>query len=372
MKRNPSHLGPNLDNLRNNGIYRTLQYGQAMGTRIVINKKSMINLGSNDYLGISLNGEIGEYSPSSRLISGNDTSYDTLEGMLALHHSNERALVYPTGYMAVLGMVTSLGTSDCTILSDKLNHASIIDACRLSNGQIRIFEHNDMRDLQTKMRDIDTNYVIIITEGIFSMDGDYSLLPEIVEVAEKHNAFILLDDAHGDFVVGNGRGTAAELSVEGSIYATVSSLSKGLGAFGGYVSGNNEVTDIQVNGSRPFIYTSALPAGLIRNATRRLKMNLDPHRQRLHSNVRKLGRGLEDLELCSGKQSHIIPIVIGGEKRAVEFSEKLASLGIYARAIRYPTVPHGSARIRVSVTAALSDQDVEDILSGFESVQKST
>lgn len=363
-------MGPHLDNLRDNGVYRTLQYGQTTGTSITINGKSMINLGSNDYLGISLNGEIGEYSSSSRLISGNNVSYDTLEGILASHHSDERALVYPTGYMAVLGAVTSLCAANCTILSDELNHASIIDACRLSHGKIRIFEHNSIRDLQAKMRDVDTGDAIIITEGIFSMDGDYSPLPEIVEVAERYNAFILLDDAHGDFVVGDGHGTAAELSVEDSIYATISSLSKGLGAFGGYVSGSNEVADIQVNGSRPFIYTSALPPGLICNAIRRLEMNLDSRRQCLQSNVRRLGEGLEDLGLCSGKQSHIIPIIVGDERRAVEFSEKLAGQGIYARAIRYPTVPHGSARIRVSVTAALSDQDVETVLSGFESVRK--
>lgn len=364
-------MGPHLNKLRRDGTYRNLNNVQAMGTRITINERSMINLGSNNYLGISLDGRIGKYSSSSRLISGNDTSYGTLEDMLASRRSDERALVYPTGYMAVLGMVTSLGASDCTILSDRLNHASIIDACRLSDGRTRIFDHNNMDDLRANIRDTDTDDIIIITEGIFSMDGDYSLLPEIVEIAEEYNAFILLDDAHGDFVVGNGHGTAAELSVEDSIYATVSSLSKGLGAFGGYVSGSNQVAEMQVNLSRPFIYTSALPAGLICNTVRRLGMNLDSHRQRLYSNVRRLGRGLEELGLCSGRQSHIIPIIIGDEERAVRFSEILYSLGIYARAIRYPTVPYGSARIRVSVTAALSDQDIQDILSGFESALRS-
>ena len=332
----------------------------------------MINLGSNNYLGISLNDEIGEHSSSSRLISGNNTSYGTLENMLASNHSHARALVYPTGYMAVLGAITSLGASNCTILSDQLNHASIIDGCRLSNSKIRIFEHNNMDDLRAKIRDIDTEDILIVTEGIFSMDGDYSLLPEIVEVAEEHNAFILLDDAHGDFVVGNGHGTAAELSVEGTIYATVSSLSKGLGALGGYVSSNNEVADVQVNSSRPFVYTSALPQGLICNAIRRLEMDLDLRRQQLCRNVRRLSKGLESLGLCSGSQSHIIPIVIGDEQRAVRFAEKLVALDIYAKAIRYPTVPYNSARIRISVTAAMSDQDIEDVLSGFESAQRLT
>ena len=329
----------------------------------------MINLGSNDYLGISSYYENKEHSSSSRLVSGNDASYRTLEDILAAHQNDERALVYPTGYMAVLGAVTSLGASNCTMCSDELNHASIIDACRLAGSTTRIFKHNDVEDLEGIVGGADGD-TIIVTEGIFSMDGDYAVLPEIVEVAEKHNSFILLDDAHGDFVAGDGHGTAAEFSVSDSIYVTISSLSKGLGAFGGYVSGNDTVADMQVNGSRPFIYTSALPPGIIHDATRRLKMDLEPHRRQLRNNVYRIGKGLEDLGLCQGKQSHIIPVLIGDEKRAVSFSDKLASEGVYARAIRYPTVPRSSARIRVSVTAAMKSQDIDEILAGFEAAQR--
>ena len=368
MKRNLSHMAGRLEGLRRQGLYRTLRYGEATASRISVGDKTMVNLGSNDYLGISTKYNTGGHSSSSRLVSGNDASYRALEGMLAAHRSDEAALVYPTGYMAVLGAITSLAAPGCTILSDRLNHASIIDACRLAECRTIVYGHNDVDELRAKMAGLSGD-IIIITEGIFSMDGDCAPLQEISEIAEGCGAFILLDDAHGDFVAGGGRGTAAQMSAQDGIYATVSSLSKALGSLGGYVSGNAQVAEMQVNGARPFIYTSALPPGIVRDSARRMGMDLEPHRKRLFGNVRRIGAGLEGLGLCEGRQTHIIPVMVGGERRAVKFSQKLESMGVYARAIRYPTVPRRQARIRVSVTAALSDEDIDTVLAGFEAAR---
>ena len=326
----------------------------------------MINLGSNDYLAIPYRPDIRPHAASSRLMSGNDESYGVLEEDLAEHRSCESSLVYSTGYMAVLGSIPVLAISGYAILSDELNHSSIIEACRLAGAKTTVYEHNDIADLESKMARVRGN-ALVITEGIFSMDGDYSKLEEISEMSSKYGAFVVLDDAHGDFVVGrDGRGTAEMAGVAGDVSLTISSLSKALGSFGGYVAGDREVIELLVNRSRPLIYTSALPAGVLEDAHGRMRYDMEPQRQKLSGNVRRLTSGLEQMGLCEGPQTHIIPVMIGDERRAVAFSESLARGGVYARAIRYPTVPRNGARIRVSVTAALSNDDIDAVLGAFE------
>lgn len=366
LKHSLGHVAETLYELRQNSLYRSLRYGRVDGPHIVVDGRAMINLGSNDYLGVRGPVPGGPRVSSSRLISGNDDSYQTLEDMLAAHLSAESALVYPTGYMASMGLISVLGAAGCTILSDERNHASIIDGCRLARGRTRVFGHNDVDELDSMLASVDGD-AVVVTEGIFSMDGDYSDIRGITEAASRHGAAVVVDDAHGDFVVGpGGRGTAELFGVSSEIYATISSLSKGLGSFGGYVAADHMVTSLQVNRSRPFIYTSALPPVIIRDAAARASLDLEGRRMQLNRNVRRMAGGLADMGLESASRTHIIPVTIGGEREAAEFSGILAENGVYAPAIRYPTVPRDRARIRISVTAALEDADIDTALAAFE------
>ncbi|MFB5634928.1 MAG: aminotransferase class I/II-fold pyridoxal phosphate-dependent enzyme, partial [Candidatus Nitrosomaritimum aestuariumsis] len=207
-----------LEQIQKQHLYRKLKSGKAYGATITINGKKLLNLGSNDYLGIPpSNLNIKQMQSSSRLISGNDESFEILEKKLARHKTQQSSLIYPTGYMANLGVVSSIAKKGDHILSDELNHTSIIEACKLSGAKISVYKHNDMQDLQKKIKQKSQNK-FVITEGIFSMDGDFSRLSEITEIAQKHNAITILDDAHGDFVVGNdGKGTANHLRVSKKI-----------------------------------------------------------------------------------------------------------------------------------------------------------
>ena len=370
MKHSPGHVAETLDTLRRDSLYRSLRYGRVDGPHIAVDGRIMVNLGSNDYLGMGGPLPGGPRVSSSRLVSGNDDSYHTLEDVLAAHRSAESALVYPTGYMASLGLISVLGAAGCTILSDERNHASIIDGCRLARGRTMVFGHNDVDELDTMLTGVDGD-AIVVTEGIFSMDGDYSDIRGIVEVASRHGAAVVVDDAHGDFVVGpGGRGTAELFGVSGEIYATISSLSKGLGSFGGYVAADRMATSLQVNRSRSFVYTSALPPAIIRDAASRASQDFKDRRMRLIRNVRRMAGGLAGMGLESTSNTHIIPVVIGDEGDTVEFSCMLAENGVYAPAIRYPTVPRGRARIRVSVTAALEDADIDTALAAFEEARR--
>ena len=366
LKRSLGHVAGSLEDLRRGSLYRSLRYGRVEGSHITLDGRTMINLGSNDYLGARDQVHGGPRSASSRLVAGNDDSYRTLEGMLAEHLSAESALVYPTGYMASLGIIPVLGVAGCTIFSDERNHASIIDACRLAGGRTVVFGHNDVDGLDRLLSGTEGD-ALVVTEGIFSMDGDYSDLRGIVEAASRRGAAVIVDDAHGDFVAGpEGRGTAHMFGVAGEVYATISSLSKALGSFGGYVAADNTVTDLQVNRSRPFMYTSALPPVMVYDAISRMGSDLEERRRLLRHNTRRISDGLDDMGFGPASGTHIIPVIIGGEQDAVEFSRILAESGVYAPAIRYPTVPRGGARIRVSVTASLDDPDVDRILAAFE------
>ena len=366
MNHSPGHVAETLDTLHRDSLYRSLRYGRVDGPHIVVDGRTMVNLGSNDYLGMEGPLPSGPRVSSSRLVSGNDDSYHTLEDVLASHRSAESALVYPTGYMASLGLISVLGAAGCTILSDERNHASIIDGCRLARGRTMVFGHNDVDGLDAMLAGVDGD-AIVVTEGIFSMDGDYSDIRGIVDAASRHGAAVVVDDAHGDFVVGpGGRGTAERFGVSGEIYATISSLSKGLGSFGGYVAADHMATSLQVNRSRSFVYTSALPPAIIRDAASRASRDLEGRRLKLNRNVRRMAGGLAGMGLEPASHTHIIPVTIGGEADAVEFSGILAENGVYAPAIRYPTVPRGQARIRISVTATLEDADIDATLAAFE------
>ncbi|WP_371504922.1 aminotransferase class I/II-fold pyridoxal phosphate-dependent enzyme [Nitrosopumilus adriaticus] len=356
-----------LENLKKQNLYRKLRYGKSKGAYITINNKKLLNLCSNDYLGICTKEiQTNQLQSSSRLVSGNDESYEKLEEILAKHKSQQNSLVYPTGYMANLGVISAIAKKDDVILSDELNHASIIESCKLSGAKIIIYKHNNTQDLEKKLK-VKAKNKFVISEGIFSMDGDYSSLKEIVELSEKQNAITVIDDAHGDFVVGkDGKGTPNYFNVGKKIDLYISSLSKGLGSFGGYVASKNNVIDLCVNKSKSFIYTSALPSILIEYSIKRFKSNREKQMKKLEKNTNQLIKGLKDIGFEINSTTHIIPIIIGNEKKAMKFGEFLMDNGIFAQPIRFPTVPKNQARLRISVTAWLSDRDIERSLEIFE------
>ena len=371
-KHNLDFIDIQLKKIKEKNLYRNLRYGKAQGSQITIKGKKLINLCSNDYLGIkSTSIKNSQFQSSSRLVSGNDESYKLLEETLAKHKSHQRCLVYPTGYMANLGSISSVAKKGDLILSDELNHVSIIESCKLSDAKVSIYKHNDMEDLRKKIRQKGKNR-FVITEGIFSMDGDYSLLKQITEISEEKNAITIVDDAHGDFAVGNdGKGTPEYLNVSKKIDLYISSLSKGLGSFGGYLASQKNVIDLCINRSKSFIYTSALPSIFVEHALKRIKDKTRKKQQKiLEKNKETLIKGLKNIGYEISSDTHIIPIMIGDEKKTLEFGEFIFSKGVFAQPIRYPTVPKKKARLRVSVTAWLTRSQIEEALDNFERAYK--
>lgn len=371
MKHKFDFVNSSLRKIRASDLYRKLQESSIQGPYITLKRKKLINLCSNDYLGLSINQIIKrQLQSSSRLIAGNDFSFNILEERLADHKSQESALIFPTGYMANLSAITTLAHKGDLILSDELNHASIIEACKLSDARVSVYRHNNICDLEIKMRQ-KANRKFIVTEGIFSMDGDFAHLDEISKVASKTNTILVLDDAHGDFVVGHdGMGSAKHFGVEKKIDVYVSSLSKALGAFGGYVASNKSVIDLTINTSKPFIYTSALPNFLVEFALKRFTSNREKRRKKLWKNIEMLRKGLKSIGYQINSSTQIIPIIIGSEKKALEFGRYLFESGVFAQPIRYPTVATGKARIRISVTAWLSKDHIDKSIDAFESAGK--
>jgi glycine C-acetyltransferase len=370
-----------LDLLEKSGLYRCLRTVMVKGPTATVDGKEVIHLCSNDYLGLSQNKQVidktlkalHEVSQcSSRLIAGNHPKIIELEDLLADHRGTESALVYPTGYSANLGVVMTIADKSSTIFSDELNHASIIDACSLSGATVMVFRHNDTDHLQELMQYVQGRK-IVITEGIFSMDGDMGKLSEIHRIANDHDAITIVDDAHGDFIFGPGfSGIPAKLGVDIDIH--VSSMSKGLGCFGGYVATTKPIRELLINTSRQFIYTSALPDHLCSAAIAAIPIAKSGNLQkRLQWNIsyfsalmKRLGFELEN------SASQIIPVIVGQEGRAVEFSKELLKNGVFAQAIRYPTVKRGHARLRISLTAMHRRKHINAAVDAFEKAGKKT
>ncbi len=370
MKSRTSFISERLGQIKKANLYRTLVYSKVSGPYITIQGKKLINLSSNDYLGLNATPTPSQIQSSSRLISGNDVSFKKLESSLAHHKSKNAALIFPTGYMANLGAISILTQKNDLILSDEFNHASIIDACRLSNAKKTIYRHNDVSDLEKKLRK-KAQHKFVITEGIFSMNGDFAKLDEITKLCQENNAFLLLDDAHGDFVAGrDGKGSANHFRVTKNVDIYISSLSKALGTFGGYIAASNDIIDLAVNTSRPFIYTSALPSFVADMALKRFLSNREKKRLELWHKIEQFSKGLQSIGYKMESPSQIMPIMIGAEKKALEFGKYLKNNGIFAQPIRYPTVNLGTARIRISVTNWLSGDMISKSLDIFEKAGK--
>lgn len=379
-----------LANLEKNNLYRRLKlvsFDRITATATVDGKENIINLCSNDYLGLSHNRDILRKTIlslkqisqcSSRLIGGNDPKLIELEEKLAEHRGTESSLVYPTGYMANLGVITTLADKSTTVLSDELNHASIIDGCRLSGANVRIFNHNDTKHLEWLMRSAPAEKKIVVTEGIFSMGGDISNLLQICNIAKEHNALIVVDDAHGDFIFGDSSaassffsGVPSYLGVNNDIDLHISSLSKGLGCFGGYVATTRLVRELLINKSRQFIYTSALPEHLCVSALSAIpKATKGNLQKKLFANIDFMSKKLLKLGFRLKSTSQIMPIIIGDEKIAIDFSNELLENGIFVQAVRYPTVSKGSARLRISLTALHNKNQLISVIDSFERVGK--
>ena len=364
-------VNTSLKTIRARNLYRKLYDSKIRGPYIIFKRKKLINLSSNDYLGLTTDRVSKKHlQSSSRLVAGNDSGFRTLEEKLARHKSQEASLIFPTGYMANLGSIATLAQKGDMIFSDELNHASIIEACRLSDAKIMVYHHKNTEDLEKKIRQ-KAKRKFIVTEGIFSMDGDFANLKEIASIASKNNAIFVIDDAHGDFVLGaDGKGAAQHFGVQRKVDLHVSSLSKGLGAFGGYIASKRNVVDFMINKSKPFIYTSALPSFIVDLALDRFMSNRERRRKKLWENIKKMHSGIKSLGYETSSQSQIIPIIIGNEKTAMEFGKYLFENNIFAQPIRYPTVKLGLARIRISVTAWLSDEHINKSLDVLKSAGK--
>lgn len=367
-------LAGELRQLRADGLYRTLRrVDSPQGTRIEVDGRELLNFSSNDYLGLANDPALkraavagierwGVGAGASRLVCGNLAPYGELETKLAAFKGKEAAIVFGSGYAANVGAITALvGEGDVVIL-DKLDHASIIDGARQSGATIRVYPHKNLKKLEELLRQSnDARRKLIVTETIFSMDGDAAPLAEIVALKEKYRAWLMIDEAHATGVFGaNRRGLAEELGVEGMVDVTIGTLSKALGCVGGFVVGSGQLVEFLRNRARSLIYSTALPAAMCAAATAAVEFVMSAEgarrRDKLWTNVRALGA-----------QSPIHPVIVGDETAAVEVARKLYERGIFVPAIRYPTVPRGKARLRVTVSAEHTAEDMkrlQDELAG--------
>ena len=373
--------------LKAEGLHRELKrLESSQSPRVIIDNREVIMLASNNYLGLSTEQEIkeavirviqkyGTGSGGSRLTTGNYDLHEQLEKELADFKNTEDALVFNTGYMANLGVLATVVGSEDVIISDKLNHASIIDGCRLSKAKFLVYKHGNLARLENILkRSSKYRRRLIVTDGVFSMDGDLAPLPEIVELAEKYQALVMVDDAHGTGVLGaKGAGTIEHFGLEGKIDIQVGTLSKALAAEGGFVAGSKDLIELLRNKARSFIYSTALAPATIAASLASLRY-LQSHPElfkNLWRNVNLLKDGLEDLgyELLPSN-SAIIPIMIGDREKTMELSKALLVEGVLASGIRPPTVAEGTSRIRVTVMASHSVTDIEEVLDIFARVRR--
>ena len=344
--------------------------------------RQILLFASNDYLGLAMHPEVirasveatqrfGAGAGAARLVSGSLPPHQELESALAQFKGTEAALSFSSGYLANIGTIPALIGRDGLILADRLCHASLLDGCRLSAADFRIYRHNDTEQLQSLLAARrQARRTLIVTDGLFSMDGDLAPLPELSRLAQTYGADLYVDDAHGTGVMGaHGRGTAEHFGLEASIPFQMGTLGKAFGSSGAYLAGSSTVIQYLMNTSRSFIFTTAPPPGSAAAATAALRIvQREPERRaRLWANRERLFRGLTELGFTLPPSvSPIIPILIGNADRALSFAEHLFAEGIYAPAIRPPTVPDATSRIRVTVTSEHSPDQIDQALVSFQ------
>jgi len=379
------YISDELERIKESGLYRELNIVEGtQDTHLEIKGKTYLSFCSNNYLGLANNPLVikavkdavekyGWGAGASRLVSGNMKLHEVLEGEISRFKGKEASIVFPTGYMANIGTISSLVSKGDLVISDKLNHASIIDGCRLSGADFRVYPHCDMEKLENILKK-SSKYPrkLIVTDTVFSMDGDLAPLPDIVRIAHKYKAMVMVDEAHGTGVFGKkGRGVIEHFNLSKKVDSVMGTLSKAVGSLGGYVSGDADLINYLRNKARPFMYTTALPPAVCAASIAGIKLiQKNPLlRKSLWNNVRYLKKELELLNFnVIPSESPIIPILIGDAKKAVDVSKLLYKKGILIPAIRPPTVPADSSRLRMTVMSTHTRKDLERLLEVLSDV----
>jgi glycine C-acetyltransferase len=374
---NTNFLQTELENLRDKGLYRSLRrVAGDQGSTLFIDGREVINFSSNNYLGFAnhpalraaAKDAIDRYgcgSGASRLISGNMTLHEELEDKIAELKGTEAALVFNSGFQANTGVIPVLVGEGDVILSDALNHASIIDGCRLSRAKIHVFPHKDVAAADKILTDLAAapGHKLLVSDGVFSMDGDIAPLPGLVEIAERHGAILMVDDAHSSGVLGRaGRGTVDHFDLHGRVHIQVGTLSKAIGVLGGYVCGSRDLIEFLSARARPFLFSTSHPPAVAASCLAAFDVleNEPGLIEDLWSNTRYWKEALAASGFDTGmSETPITPIMVGEARRAHEFSRGLFDEGLLATGIGFPTVPEGKARVRTIVTATHTRQQLD-------------
>lgn len=373
-------LGQRLEKTKMDGLFRNVRtMNTAPLSEVLVDDKTMHIFSSNNYLGLANHHRLiyaaetilfnfGIGSSGSRLTTGHTIWHERLEKKIAQFKQTEAALVFSSGFLANVGVLSSIPEHGDVILSDQLNHASIIDGCRLSKAKTIIYRHIDMEDLEKKLKETASfRRRFIVTDGVFSMDGTIAPLDQITSLAKRYNAYVIVDDAHATGVLGkNGKGTSEYFNIQPDI--VVGTLSKAIGTEGGFVAGSTMLIDFLMNNARTFIFQTALSPAICAAAYTSFEIIEESNEkiQQLFFNAKKVKTSLKEMGfIVKGDFTPIIPVIIGDVKTTVTFAEKLEERGIYAPAIRPPTVPDGESRIRLTVTSDHNAKAINYLLDCF-------
>jgi 8-amino-7-oxononanoate synthase len=374
--------------IKDAGLYRRLRRVEGdQGPTLSIDGREVINFSSNNYLGIANHPNLaaaakeaidryGCGSGASRLICGNMALHEELENRLAQFKGTEAALVFNSGFQANTGVISTLAGEGDAIFSDALNHASIIDGCRLARAKTFVYAHKDLDQLEDGLKQAASlQRKLIVTESIFSMDGDEAPLTGIVELAEKYDAMVMVDEAHATGLFGAaGAGVVQKLGLGDRVLVQMGTLGKALGGFGAYIAGSGGLRDLLINRCRSFIFTTSLPPAVMAMAIAAIDIvKREPERREaLWQNCRSLKEGLRSLGFqVAASESPILPLIIGDAGECMRFSERLVERGVFAQGIRPPTVPPGTSRLRITLMATHTGEQIERALEVFRAVKES-
>lgn len=386
MKENMQFLLDTMEDLKSTGLYNNIRtIESAQGAWIQVDGKKALNLCSNNYLGLANHPRMVQAAKDAidaygvgpaavRSIAGTQSIHVQLDQEVAKFKKVEAALTLQGGFVANQAVISPLVGKADTIVSDELNHASIIDGARLSGAKIKVYRHNDMAHLEEVLQGENAGRVLVITDGVFSMDGDVANLPKIVELCEKYGAMSMVDDAHGEGVLGTGgRGIVDHFGLHGRCDIEIGTFSKAIGTVGGFIAGSAVLIQYLKQKARPFLFSSALPAADVAATLEAIRILSESTElvDRLWENGRFFKAGMKKLGFDTGvSETPITPVMLGEADVARKFSAKLFERGIFAMAIGFPTVPRGKARIRVMISAAHQKSDLEFALEQFEAVGK--
>ena len=380
-------LSTELESLKQQGLYRQLRVLDGeQASHATFDHKSVVNLSSNNYLGLTTHPRLreaalkavrdfGAGSGSVRTIAGTMALHMALEERLAAFKKVEAVVVFQSGFAANAGTVSAILSKEDVVVSDELNHASIIDGCRLSRAAIKVFPHKDVDAARAIMRDLPAGQrKLLITDGVFSMDGDLGALPALCEVAEEFGAIMMVDDAHASGVFGRqGRGTIDHFDCHGRVDIQVGTLSKAIGVLGGYVAGTTAFIEFLYHRARPFLFSTSHPPAVAAACIAALDvLEQEPQwMQQLWDNTKFFKAGLQALGFNTGRsESPITPVIVGEAHQAMQMSDALFRAGVFAQGIGFPTVARGQARLRTIVTATHTREDLQYALDAFEKVGK--